>query len=458
MAKKQTIKLSTDLHEGQLEVLRLYDTPARFIALNTGRQYGKSVLLKHMGLEALFKEQSVMWVSKTIPSSRSHWRDLLRSVQDIPGVTINKQAKEIVYGFGVLRVRSAHDPDNLRGEALDLILLDEAAHYYQGEYVFWSVIVPMITAKGGKIVMATSPFGQNWFYEIYEMGKDKKEPDFESRTYTSFDNPYQDRRLLNKIREKMPSIQWRTEYMAEFVASVSGVFAGLEDARTVQPERGPAPGGEYVIGVDVGHTNDSTCVCVIDSNSGRQVAGYRYSEMGTIEPIRRIVEIMDKWKPKVTAVETNGLGQSFFGVLREVVSNDISDYAFGEVFGETKDYRAGRHRLRGVHMDAKIKEKMVNELSAAIEYSRLSLLSVDCEYGKVQSREMSTYERIMSQSSNNVKFGAPAGYHDDTVSALYLAYSCMPKRKNRPKLPSVEKGKKKNPFNTSRRKSLHARS
>jgi len=453
------ITLDINLHKHQQKAQDLIDnSPYRVIVLSTGRQFGKSFLCKAACIKAaLIESKNVMWVSKTFSSARSHFISLIEAVKDLPGVYITRQAKEIRFSNGgSITIRSAEAPDNLRGESLGLVVLDEAAHYRDGEYIFYSVILPMITATRGKVLIATTPFGRNWFYEIYNKGlKDDKDKFFVSMHFPSSKSPYQDKTTLEIIRKSMPSIQWQTEYLAEFVASISGVFSGVDAAAVEDVQSDPIKNEAYVAGIDVGHTTDSTCITILEVDGRRQVYGARFTDMGTIEPIRKIIGILNHWKPLVTVVETNGVGGIFYSVLKETLSGKMTDKHLKDIF-QTNDEIVGGHRLRGKHVITDTKAEMVHDLAAGIEYGRLKILNDESEYGHIQLNEMSTYERRMSKTGGYLTYGSLEGTHDDTVAALYLAYSAMPKVRR--KLKPIKKSDKRSPFKTARRMSFNARS
>ena len=70
----------------------------------------------------------------------------------------------------MIAVRSAYHPDRLRGEGLDLVVLDEAAYM---EARVWSEIVrPMIAQSRGSALFLSTHRGHNWFRDLYKIGLD----------------------------------------------------------------------------------------------------------------------------------------------------------------------------------------------------------------------------------------------------------------------------------------------
>jgi len=427
-----------------------------------GRQSGKSWLARYVSLDySINKCQYVMWVSPTLTSARTHWQAILDLVEKsgLPTKRISRKDKEIhFYGGGVLAIRSVIDPDNLRGATVDLLVLDEAAFYRNGKYVWYSVCQPMITASRGKVLFTTTPNGRNWVFKLFNSGNVKSNKYYKSWHMPSTESPYQDLELLMDIKETIPEIKWREEYMAEFMSDKGGVFAGLDKASVVQPLTEPINGHEYVAGIDFGHSKDATAFTVLDKHTREQVYGVRIQNVGSVKVILRLAALIRLWSPTVVHIEKNAIGESLYDMLvLSLKGFNIVDLDWHMSKAETGEEMIDGIKLKPLHVNHDMKVNMVERLAADVEYGGLKLLVVDSEYGLLQMGEMNTFERKRTQRTQSVTYGATNNAHDDTVSALYIAYKGMPKRK-RFKLPTKEKKSMKSPFKGRRGKNLHARS
>ncbi len=435
----------------------------RFFVLCFGRQSGKSFFCKKLALDrAINFKEKVMWVAPAISTAQTHWDDITdildRAMEKGFKVKSMNQSRKLIkfYGGGQLSIRSAIQPARLRGPSLDLIIMDEAAFFPDGFNTFTSVLQPMISATGGKMVLASTPNGRNWFYDIYKRGVDGKSSFYKSWTSTSLDSPFQDLKLLDEFRKTIPLKKWREEYLAEFLADAGGVFAGVEEAAKGIMLYEPLPGHDYVMGIDIGFVNDETAVCIIDKYTREQVYGEAWSNVGTLPTLRRLAQLFNLWQPDLALFEKNGLGETFFDLIKAVFSGkdpdedllatifdtDDEEYDEGDYqrfFGDPDMYdqpskRARRNEItvngmtiRGVHMNNEMKRSYVDGLSADVEYRRLKLLNDESEYGMKQINQMSTYERKPTASGMSVTYAAQEGSHDDLVAALYLARKALPK-------------------------------
>lgn len=441
----------------------------RFFVVVCGRQWGKSFIAKYtLMMKAINEGKRCMWVAPSIPTARGHWNELCEMIlkSNIPIKRLSQSAKEIhFHGGGFISVRSALEPDNMRGATLDFIVLDEAAFFRDGDYVWVNVLQPMITASGGTVLIVTTPQGKNWVYDLWKRGQDPNDKLYKSWSAPSTSSPYQDKELLEDLRTSLPEYQWRQEYLAEFLSDIGGVFNGVDRAAKVTMLQRPLAGHTYVAGVDIGFSGDPTRVTIIDKYTREQVYGDGWVSLGTIPSIKRIGDILNVWRPEVTMFEKNG-SEMFFDIVQAVFSgNEPDDFMlkqmtlsgeiqvdeFGEPIKQSNERMIGGHRLRAVHMNNDLKRAHVEGLAAAIEWGKLAILNDESQYGQEQIAEMSTYQREKTKSGMSVTYNAQEGYHDDTISALYLAYRLLPQNVNQVVMNPKAVEKKTSPFKSGKR-------
>ena len=108
-------------HPGQEQVLA---SPARFKVVACGRRWGKTELGKTtILLEAWMRNKRCWWlVTPTRQMASQVWRDLKSSIARLKNIrAISETERRIDFAEGgMIALRSAHNPDNLRGEGLDL--------------------------------------------------------------------------------------------------------------------------------------------------------------------------------------------------------------------------------------------------------------------------------------------------------------------------------------------------
>src|SRR3990172_3671438 len=158
-----TIQINAHPHPGQRMVHR---HPARFKILAAGRRWGKTRLGVNECLDVAARGGRAPWVAPTYKMSEVGWRPIRRI-----GTKINAEVRKvdrqiILPGGGEVTVRSADNPDSLRGEGLDFIVLDECAFIV--EEAWTEVLRPALSDRQGKAMFISTPKGRNWFWRHWQ--------------------------------------------------------------------------------------------------------------------------------------------------------------------------------------------------------------------------------------------------------------------------------------------------
>lgn len=345
-----------------------------------------------MILEMALRGGDCWWLSPTYKMAGQVWRDLRRACRLLPNLRVSgvDRRLETVNG-GAITIRSARAPDLLRGAGLNFVVLDEAA--FMPPQLWPEVVRPMLLDKGGGALLLSTPWGHNWFYDLYRLGQDKAQPDWRAFHYTAYDNPLLKRAELDAIRRITPERVFRAEYLAEFVDDSGEVFRGVRDAATAPANASPVPGRLYVAGVDWGRSRDYTVIVLIDIAAQRMVALDRFHQIGWELQRGRLKALCAIWNPRAIWAEENSIG----AVNIEELQRDGLP-------------------VRPFRMTVASKGPLIEALALAIERRDLALLPDETLLGELAAYAM---ERLPGGA---FRYSAPPGQHDDTVVALALAW------------------------------------
>lgn len=221
------------------------------------------------------------WVAPTYQIAAVAWRQFRALAVQIPGVDIKEGEKIITFlGGGFLQMKTADNPTSLRGEGLDLVIIDEAAHVANWDEVWWQALRPALSDRQGQAVMISTPKGHNHFHELYQLAQ--TELDWACWHFPSSSNPYLQAVEIEAARAQLPALVFRQEYGAEFV-QLSGAIVRREWCHILEPDRIPAltrtvrfydlaagtkNHNDYTCGVKLGLAQDGTLV-VLDVVRGR---------------------------------------------------------------------------------------------------------------------------------------------------------------------------------------------
>ena len=224
--------LTWKLHATQKEIYKAIDDSRKslFVAL-CSRQLGKSFMMVVKAIEQALKQ----------PNSRiKYGTAFLSDLQEfiIPTFNLvlsdcpkwlmpryNVQQSKFIFknGSEIKLVGLDMKPNGLRGNTIDLIILDEAAFINNLKYLYDSVIVPAtIHRPKCKILFITTPpvSPDHDFVEFYQ----RAEKTGSSVKFTIFDNPLLSKERIAELCEEAGGAQsstWKREYLCEFVTDTN---------------------------------------------------------------------------------------------------------------------------------------------------------------------------------------------------------------------------------------------
>ena len=210
------------LHKGQLEVAK---SDARWKILCAGRRFGKTRLGVQMCMEVALRGGRAWWVAPTFSIARVGWRDIAASAKSFPKeiepkVSLANMQIDLANG-GSIAVRSADNPQRLRGEGLDFLVMDEAA--FVKPEVWQEVLRPTLTERKGSALFISTPIGRdNWFFDLWETAEDAE--NWQRFRFATTDNPRIDPEEVEAARTEVGSIVFAQEYLAEFVDAGQGML------------------------------------------------------------------------------------------------------------------------------------------------------------------------------------------------------------------------------------------
>jgi hypothetical protein len=304
---------------------------------------------------------------------------------------------------GSVECWSLDDPDAARGRKYRRIVVDEAALVRDLETVWQASLRPTLSVLGGDAWFLSTPKGLDSFHHFYQLGQDDLQPDWMSWQMPSSASPYITAEEIEAARRELPERIFAQEYLAQFVQlEGAGVFRGVRAVSRLQP-RGPERGHQYVFGVDWGRTNDFTAISVIDATLGEQVALDRFSNIDYEYQSERLHKWAEVYRPVLIVAESNAMGRPLVERLQ---------LGYARLLGDARPALP----VWAWEATNASKAALVQALGLAIERGDLTLLDDQVQIGELQAYEAQVLP------SGMIRYGAPAGQHDDTVIALGLAY------------------------------------
>lgn len=209
---------------------------------------------------------TIWWVAPSYTEiiNSNIWTDLKRACE---GAWVNKSEVNRQISFangGSITVRSADDPDSLRGPGLDGLFIDEAA--FLSVEAWEKVLQPALIDKQGWCIFASTPNGRNWFCDLFKHSAEW--PDWERWQLPSSCNPLVTAKELARVKRTSGPRAFAQEYEAQFTEIEGALWPGSyfddhiwatswpdtfeQSAIAVDPSMGSSETGDYSAIVFVG--------------------------------------------------------------------------------------------------------------------------------------------------------------------------------------------------------------
>lgn len=374
--------------------------PLKWVVVRAGRRGGKTAAAKEIFCRKLTKcdrPAIFWWAAPTFERSKKAYIEL----KSILGPAVQKKSDSdltlLLVNGATAEFKSLKEYDNLRGEGLSGIVIDEAAH--APEPAWKNVIIPALLDNKAWALLISTPKGKNWFYK--EDISDKTT----SIHWTSYDNPFLPEEAIEKLKElkeELPEDIYRQEILAEYIDGSGGVFRGLRRCLDKNPYLQPLPNSIYCGGIDLGRVNDFTVVCVYRLS---QRTNYTKPELIYLDRFTDIDWSVQRARILETITQFPGEYQI------DATWND-------SIYEELSTSLPTGAEITPVKLSQPVKVQLIKR--AQVEIANGRLLIPDEDEFRYWWHEHEAYEYQISQHGN-LKYSAPEGEHDDVVIASCLA-------------------------------------
>ena len=366
---------------------------AKYYTLVSSRQAGKTMLGMNLALYFAINNNSskIAWISPTYMQVRKVMEELHDAIAH---TKITKKVNYSTYEIhllndSVIYFRSADNYDALRGYTFDFMIADEAA--YLKEQGWRSAIQPTVLVKGQKVILMSTPRGQDFFYEMYQLGQSSEHPNYESYRMTYHGNPFVDMSEIEAAKKTLPPAIFKAEYEGEFVQGESMVFDNYTRCMFSQ---WPKPQNQVFAGIDLGRESDYTVATFIDS-AGQVVEIYRDNQKDWSTMIVEILHRAKKYNARLM-VETNSMGTVVMEQLKKQWQN-----------------------TEGFTTTNKSKQEIIEGL--ILDFHEANIGIPDFELFPELQNELDVFEMRYSPKSRSVVYAAREPFHDDVVMSLAIA-------------------------------------
>lgn len=374
---------------------KIIDGQKRFTCVTAGRRFGKTAVASYLALRQLWLTDRTIWiVAPTYDLAKKTWRYIYGWViRHFPNMKVNSSMLTIENPAtrSLLELKTAENPSSCIGSGVDFLIIDEASRVKS--IVWQEALYPTLADKKGKAFFISTPKGRGWFYEVFMKGQ-AGEGDYSSFSFEMKDNLALPHLIQEQeeARRELPQKVYEQEYLAKFLEDAGQVFRGVRDCIKGELEE-PKPEIQYILGVDLAKHEDFTVVCVLDLVNWHVVALERWNKLDWEYTRQKIKDISQKYNKASVVVDSTGVGDP----IAEQLERDgltIEQYKYTQ---QTKKY-------------------LIENLILKIEQRQVTFPDIP-----VLRNELEIFGYEYQPETRNIRYNAPAGFHDDTVNALALA-------------------------------------
>src|SRR5450759_785420 len=217
----------------QASVLR---SDRRFRVLVAGRRFGKTQIALLELFQAVCARNRMAWyVAPTYKQAkRIAWKRLKELTRAYRAVrVVHETDLRLDFAWGsTIALRGADNYDSLRGEGLDLVVLDEYASMQREAWT--EVLLPSLADRRGRALFIGTPKGPNHFYELYEAASGSE--DWARFQFTTAEGGNVSREELQRAARELDERTYRQEFEARFEnLGVGSVYYAFSRESNVQP-------------------------------------------------------------------------------------------------------------------------------------------------------------------------------------------------------------------------------
>ena len=420
-----------NLYDYQEDLINLYHAKNRVITLQP-RQSGKSIsTAAYLLWYSLFNDNKTIAVLANKQATADEILGRIRlAFEELPkflqqGVrTWNKRSIELENGSKIFS--SASSASSIRGRSISILYLDELGFIPNNQAEeFFTAVYPTISAgKDSKILISSTPNGYNMFQKFWNDAEKDINGFTPVRVYWN-QTPGRNQQWYDDQKAVLGELKAAQELDCEFLGSSKTLFTGATLSRLSYDTPIKEYDGEFK-GLKIYKLpeKDKVYVATVDTSRGRHLdssaftvfditqyphtiaATYRNNEIAPLMYASVVEKIARNYNRSYLLIEINDIGGQIADTIYSTLEYD------GDMFWTKSGDQLGKEGADpypGVRTTVKTKRIGCANLKDMVENNQLIINDFE------MISELSTFIQ-----KDNGKYEADIGFHDDTVTTLWL--------------------------------------
>ena len=214
---------------------QISDSESRMRICAAGRRFGKSFLaINELAKFARHPNKKCLYVAPSYRMARQIiWEDLKLFLRDVKWSKRVNESELTIYlvNNSTIMLRSADNPDSIRGIGVDFLVLDEAADIPKLSDTWQAVLRPTLSDRQGHALIIGSPKGRNFFYDLFTQGGATE--DWSSFQYTTLEGGNVPPEEIAAAKRDMDLRTFQQEYEARFVDYAGVIYYAFSEDNIV---------------------------------------------------------------------------------------------------------------------------------------------------------------------------------------------------------------------------------
>ena len=210
---------------------QISDSESRMRICAAGRRFGKSFLaINELAKFARHPNRKCLYVAPSYRMARQIiWEDLKNFLRNVKWIKRVNESELTIYlvNNSQIMLRSADNPDSIRGIGVDFLVLDEAADIPKLEDTWQAVLRPTLSDRQGHALIIGSPKGRNFFYDMWVQGGATE--DWQSFQFTTLEGLRVPQEEITAAKRDMDERTFQQEYEARFVDYAGVIYYAFTD-------------------------------------------------------------------------------------------------------------------------------------------------------------------------------------------------------------------------------------
>jgi hypothetical protein len=263
--------INVDLPEPHGKQLEFLDSTAKRKVIRAGRRGGKTYGAAIYAVERFLEGKRVLYATPTQEQVDRFWYLVCEALRELidAGIFYKNETKHLIELPNTeqrIRAKTAWNADTLRGDFADELILDE--FQLMNEDTWGTVGAPMLLDNNGNAIFIYTPpsltsrsvskaTDPQHAAKLYKKAQADTTGRWQAFTFTTYDNPYIKKEVIDELAGDMSSISYRMEIMAEDIDEAPGALWKRTNIDKYRIDKAPEL-VRIVVGIDPSGTSKAT--------------------------------------------------------------------------------------------------------------------------------------------------------------------------------------------------------